>query len=510
MLSQPLVLQRGPRPGDELEVRVEEITSEGLGLAVLDVLLGPQREPRQYTVFVRRAVPGDHVRVRVEQTRRRRITSRIEDFISPSPMRIEPRCRHFGQRTVPGKGCGGCTLQSLSYRHQLAVKERIVKKLMADEGLDPGLVYPVIGQNEPWFYRNKMEFSFGDDEARDFALGLHPAGRKYDILSLEECFLESEFASHLVPATRLWAVAQGFEPYLGTANTGFLRNLIVREGKRTGERMIELVTTADETVHVGGQEMAAEQAARQFCDFLVAYAAEHAASLTSVYWTQYRVARGEVTRYVEHLMAGSPVLHEELHLPAGVRLRFEIHPRAFFQPNSEQAELLYATVLERTGLRTGEQSAVVLDLYCGTGTIGLCLAPFASKVVGIELQPDAVDNARKNAAYNGIENIEFFVGDVGKVLASEEFATAVATAPDIVILDPPRAGLLPEALEHLQALGAARIVYVSCNPKALARDLRLLAKSGYGYTAIQPVDMFPHTYHVENVVVLTKDQAKGP
>ncbi|MFU8805661.1 MAG: class I SAM-dependent RNA methyltransferase, partial [Bradymonadaceae bacterium] len=192
------------------------------------------------------------------------------------------------------------------------------------------------------------------------------------------------------------------------------------------------------------------------------------------------------------------------HLEGTCPLRFEIHPRAFFQPNSAQAEVLYSTVLKKSGLKASAKVGKLLDLYCGTGTIGLCLAPFADRVFGIELQPDAVENARKNARDNGIENIDFFVGDVGKVLESEEFRSAVGDGVDVVIVDPPRSGLFPGAVEQIKAIAAPTLVYVSCNPAALARDLADLKESGYELRSIQPVDMFPQTYHIENVALLEK------
>ncbi len=521
MLNQTVILTKNPKPGDHIEIIIDSLTAEGLGQATFQFQLQPEIELRKCVVFVRYGIPGDRLRVRIQTSRRKRISAVIETILEPSPMRITPRCMHFGQRVssqleqTSKKGCGGCTLQSISYRHQLALKEKTVKKLMADENIDPGKVYPVIGQEDPWFYRNKMEFSFGDDHHRDFALGLHPTGMRHDILSLEECFLESDFASKLVKSARKWSESQGFQPYLTGQKTGFLQSLIIREGKRSGERLIELVTTDDESTELAGVTVTAQHAAQHFCEFLLAYAAEQNEVLSSLYWTQFRNVAGERSGYTEHLMHGLPVLHEEMHLPGNVQLRFEIHPRAFFQPNTLQAEMLYATVLDRTGLvqskeTNGDRSATILDLYCGTGTIGMCLAPFAHKVIGIELQADAVENARRNATLNGITNIEFFVGDVGKVLASPEFSEALSgnpnilKTPDIIIIDPPRSGLMANALAHLEMLNAPRIVYVSCNPKSLARDLRLLRDLGYSFDHIQPIDMFPQTYHIENIVVLNR------
>src|SRR5690554_3681020 len=263
MLSQIVTLLKIPRPGDFIEVTIDSLTAEGLGQATFQFQLEHETEPRTYIVFVRYGIPGDKLRVRIQTSRRKRISAVIESILEPSPIRITPRCMHFGQRVstqleqTSQKGCGGCTLQSISYRHQLALKEKTVKKLMAIEGIDPGKVYPVIGQEDPWFYRNKMEFSFGDDHHRNFALGLHLTGMRHDILSLEECFLESDFSSKLVKSVRVWAESQGFQPYLSGQKTGFLQSLIVREGKRSGERLIELVTIDDDTTELGGKTVSA-------------------------------------------------------------------------------------------------------------------------------------------------------------------------------------------------------------------------------------------------------------
>ncbi len=497
-------LPHSPRHGETFELVIDGLSPKGLGTAAFPCVVGPQEEPKDYTIEVRKAVPGDRVRVSVERRKKRTIYAHIDEILEPSPMRTKPQCKHFGRRELPGEGCGGCTLQSLSYRHQLATKERTIKQLMQGRGVDPGHVLPILGQDEPWYYRNKMEFSFGDTANREFALGLYPKGYRYEVLNLEECFLESKFVSDFLPRVRQWAESLGLEPYLGNKDAGFLRTLTIREGKRTGERMVELTTTHDETALCAGEMVAAADIAQKYCDFVLETADAMDATISSVYWTQQRAVRGEPTRFIEHHLHGSPVLVEKMHLPDDQVLSFEIHPRAFFQPNTLQAEVLYAQVLEKTGLRDAERGqASVLDLYCGTGTIGLCMAPYAKRVVGIEMQPDAVENARKNAEQNGIDNVEFFAGDVGEVLQQDDFKQAAGEV-DLVVVDPPRAGLLPEAREQLKQIDAPRLVYVSCNPRALARDLAELCDFGYQIDTIQPVDMFPHTYHVENVALLEK------
>jgi 23S rRNA (uracil1939-C5)-methyltransferase len=490
------------------ELVIEGLSSQGLGTASKLCVVGPQKEPKDYTFEVRKAVPGDRVRVEVETRRRRTITAHIDEILQPSSMRIDSRCKHFGQREISGEGCGGCTLQLLSYRHQLASKERMIAKLMQAHDLDPGHVLPIIGMDEPWYYRNKMEFSFGDTDQREFALGLYPKGYRYEVLNLDECLLESEFVSDLLPKIRQWAIDLGLEPFQNRGRDGFVRTVTIREGKRTGERMVELTTTHEETAMCGGELVAADEIAQMFCDFVVKTTAQMGGEVTSIYWTQQRAVRGEPTRFIEHHLHGNPVLVEQMHLPGDQVLSFEVHPRAFFQPNTLQAEVLYAQVLEKTGLQSDltnkeQAKARVLDLYCGTGTIGLCMAPFAEHVTGIEREPNAVENARQNAQNNGIDNVSFFAGDVGTVLQQDDFK-ATAGAVDIVVVDPPRAGLLPEAKAQLKEIDAPTLVYVSCNPEALARDLAELQIFGYEIETIQPVDMFPHTYHVENVALLKK------
>lgn len=497
-------LPHSPQSDEKFELDVTGLSLEGEGTASFPALVGPQKEPKDFVFYIRKAVPGDRVRVLVETRRKRRIICRIDEILESSDMRVEPRCKHFGRRELPGEGCGGCTLQSLSYRHQLASKERAVKQLISDAGIDPGLVRPVIGQDEPWFYRNKMEFSFGDTANREFALGLYPKGYRYEVLNLDECFLESTFSAQFVSRVRQWAIQNGLPPYINKKNEGFLRILMIREGKRTGERLVELMTTHRESALFQGSSRPAEDIADAFTGFALDAAQELGGELTSIYWTQQRAIRGEPTRFIEHHMHGQEMLREQMHLPGDQVLDFDIHPRAFFQPNTLQAEVLYAQVLQKTGLLEQGSDQTVLDLYCGTGTIGMCMAPFAERVVGIEMQPDAVENARQNADLNNIENVEFFVGDVGDILKTDAFQAAAGKV-DLVVVDPPRAGLLPDARKHMANMDARRLVYVSCNPKALARDLRELTAAGWSIDSIQPVDMFPHTYHIETVVLLEHD-----
>ena len=505
--SAPLILPRGPRYPDSFEVLIERFNEKGVGVGTLHALIGPQQQPRRYRVNVRKAIPGDRVRVSVEKARKSELTCRVEELLEPAASRIEPECAHFGFREQPGKGCGGCGLQMLGYDDQLRAKHGIVARLFEQAGLPVSLLREPIAARAPFYYRNKMEFSFGDNPQRDFALGLHPVGYRHDVLALTQCMLESEFCSAFVPAVSAAIQALGVRIHSQRTDEGFLKNLVIREGKRTGERLVELVTSSNPHASLEQEELPAEQVARAVCAVIMEQAEALGEPFTSAYWTQHHVKKGEPTRFIEHHMHGEPSLTEQLHLPGDHVLSFEVHPRAFFQPNTLQAEVLYAQVLKDAGLLGAspqERPSLVLDLYCGTGTIGLCMAPYVERVVGVELRAEAVENARDNARKNGIENAEFFAGDVGEVMGSPAFAAYMSQGSEVVVVDPPRAGLVPAAREQLKALAPARIVYVSCNPKSLARDLADLIKRGFRVEKVQPVDMFPQTYHIENVALLTR------
>ncbi len=480
---EPIAIPRGPRRADLFEVAVTDIDAEGFGLGRLPLLIGPQREPRVYRVLVRKGVPGDIVQAYVESSRSNRIEARIDSFIQESPDRVQPRCKHFNVRAEPGSGCGGCTFQSLEYQTQLQVKGDLVRRMLKTAQVDPDLDHPVQGMDDPWYYRNKMEFSFAEGPG-GVSLGLHPTGYKYDVLDLEECFLETDWVAGFLATVRNWARDRKLLTYRPKQSIGWLRTLTVRVGKRTGERQVELTTAP------GGNREDVDDFARLVRE----YSAEHDVTFQSVYWTEHVAQRGHRTRMECEVLYGEPFFREEMRLPDGSNLSFEIHPRAFFQPNTIQAEKLYGLVVKRAAL-AGQR---VMDLYCGTGSIGLFLSRFAEHVVGIEMQPDAVENARRNAVHNGITNIEFHLGDVGTVLSELGLTT------DVVVVDPPRSGLNPLAREMVELTGASRMVYVSCNPASLARDLAGFHKTGWKTLSVEPIDMFPHTYHIENVAVLER------
>ncbi|MDE2040492.1 MAG: 23S rRNA (uracil(1939)-C(5))-methyltransferase RlmD [Elusimicrobia bacterium] len=389
----------------------------------------------------------------------------------------KPRCRHFG-------ACGGCQLQDLSYEQQLLSKSERVERLLKPLGVPLGQARPA---PQAWQYRNKMEFSFGDvyppaPGGPALKLGLKPQGRWYEILDLSECFLLSEETPGLLESVRRWAVEEGLPPFNSRRRVGLLRHLVLREGKNSGERMVVLVTSPGDIPR------------QSFIDAVLrAYPAT----------TIVRGVNGKAsdTAVCDRLAAllGPGFIFEELRL-GGRRLRYRISPQSFFQTNTGGAEALYSLLLEWAG-ELGPRAA--LDLYCGGGGIALALAGVCGKVYGAELNAAAVEDARANAELNAIANAGFFTGSVETLLPS-----LLALGADLAVVDPPRAGLHPAAVKALAAGGPPSLLYVSCNPESLARDLGALA-GHYSPRRAAVLDLFPQTRHVETVVQLDRT-GSGP
>lgn len=454
------------RKGDELELTIESIAFKGKGVAKV------KAGEKPFTVFVSGVVVGDVVRARVFKLKKRWAEAQLLEVVNPSPRRIEARCKHF-------ETCGGCTFQNITYQNQLTTKKQfVVDSFERLGGFEKPPIQDVLASPEQWFYRNKMELSFGLTDKGWFGLGFHVPRRRYDIFRLEECFLESEILGEMAKKVQDFFEKNKVKA-VDSRNEGTLFTLTVREGKNTGERMIILTTSKgpfdwmDEFVYMLQDNFEKE--------------------ITSFYWIERIIKKGSPTQLIEHHQYGEDLLHEKLKLD-DQEFTFSIEPQAFFQPNSLGAELLYSEVLKQIGEHPDE---ICFDLFCGTGTIGIVLAHRFAKVIGVELNASAVKSAERNALLNGITNIEFIVGDVGKTIHKLE------EKPSTLVLDPPRAGLMPQAMEDLIELKPSKIVYVSCNPSTLARDCQLFCEAGYELKNVQPVDMFPQTYHVENVALLT-------
>jgi 23S rRNA (uracil1939-C5)-methyltransferase len=446
------------RQGEELELQIDSLAYGGNGVARLN----------GFVVFVRRGLPGDRVRARVTKVKRGFAEAIAEAVLDPSEQRVDAPCTHF-------PACGGCRFQDLAYDSQVAQKEAQVRNALVRLGgfREPSLE-PILPAASQFHYRNKLEYSFTQTD-QGVGLGFHRAGRWDEVLDIGRCWLTTELGNGIRHAVREWAREERLEPYDQGTQTGYLRHLVVRQGRNTRQALVQLVTAPGERFDTG-----------YLCDVLRRFP-----EVRSIHWA-VNDSPAEVTNLPTALLWGDDAIEEEL---GG--LRFRIRPNAFLQTNTEMAERLYALARELAGL-TGSET--VYDLYCGTGTIGLTLARDALTVWGVEISEESVACAIENAELNGIGNAAFFAGNVGQAL--EELRER-AGPPDVVVVDPPRAGLAGKALRRIGRLGASRIVYVSCNPTTLASDLKVLRdESGYALVRAKPVDMFPHTPHVECVALL--------
>jgi 23S rRNA (uracil1939-C5)-methyltransferase len=450
-----------PRRGDTLELTVDDLAFGGEGVGRAD----------GYVVFVRDGLPGDRLRVRITEARSRFARGVIERVDVPSPDRVPAPCPYFGR-------CGGCRLQHLSYPAQLAFKEKQVRDCLERlGGIETFEVRPILAAPEAFGYRNKMEFTVGGTSATP-VLGLHQAERYDVVLDIERCLLQSDTMNALLDEVRQQTRAGAVSVYDAASGSGLLRFVTIREGRHTGEAMVNLVAAAPDVATV-----------TPVAERLRARVSATTSVMLNVNAKKASVAVGSE----EYLLFGRDHLRESL---AG--LTFQVSANSFFQTNTLQAERLFGVVEAACGL---DGSETVLDLYSGTGAISLLLARRCRAVYGIEVSAAAVADAVRNARANGIENCTFLAGEVRHVLP-ELMREGVRAAA--VVADPPRAGFHPKALSALARLAPARIVYVSCNPSTLARDVGDLAQRGYRLEWVQPVDMFPQTPHIEAVARLRR------
>lgn len=449
------------------------------------------------TAVVKMCLPGQRVRFSVSKVRKGKAEGRLLEVIEKSPLETGSPCSHFGL-------CGGCTYMSLPYREQLKVKGEQAKRLL-DQGLakqeTPWIWEGIKGSPREYEYRNKMEFTFGD-EYKDgpLALGMHRVGSFYDLVTVDGCRIVDSDYRLILQTVREYFAERGVTFFHRLTHLGYLRHLVVRKASRTGEILAALVTSSqnpwreDEQTSRGTEEAllggflerlrSLEQEGRLSGRF--------AGILHIVNDSPADVVRSDRT----DILYGQDFFYEEL-----LGLRFKISAFSFFQTNSHSAEVLYSTVREYVG-DLGGKDRIVYDLYTGTGTIAQLMAPAAGKVIGVEIVEEAVEAARKNAAYNGLDNCRFLAGDVLKVLDEVE------EKPDIIILDPPRDGIHPKALPKIIAYGVAYIVYVSCKPTSLVRDLEVFLANGYLVERAVAVDQFPWTAGIEVVVLLSNTRKK--
>jgi 23S rRNA (uracil1939-C5)-methyltransferase len=442
-----------------LVATVDRLTYGGEGVARVDGL----------AVFVTGAAAGEVVRARVRRVHRRHVEADLVNVENASPDRVAPRCRHFAE------GCGGCCWQHVAYPAQLAAKASSVRDSLERLGGFRDLaIRSIIPAPDAFHYRNKMEFAFHPDGV----LGLHPRGAWYDIIRLHECFLQSPEAVAIVKAAQAFVEGHGISCYHPRSRQGLLRELCVRQSRGTGEILLGIVTSPG--AFPEGKAMATH----------LAQAAPDVAGVV-------RIIRDTPDGAAPP--TASTALYGRDHITEiCASLRFRIHMETFFQTNSAQAERLVEAVKELAGDVEGAQ---VVDVYCGVGLFSLALAAVGARVVGVEIVETAIEAARRNAAENGLTSLSFHAGDARKVLAE---VLTPGLSPKVLVLDPPRAGAGGKVMRRIARASPERIVYVSCNPTTLARDLVELRPFGYTVKAVQPLDLFPQTYHVETVVALTR------
>ncbi len=460
-------------------------------ISVSETAEGPAQDGGTCTVTVKDGLPGQKVRFVVNKVRKGRAQGRILQVLEAAPLEIPSPCPSFG-------ACGGCTYQNLPYEAQIRLKEEQLKRLM-DQSVRGTYAFEEVAESpEKEAYRNKMEFTFGD-EYKDgpLALGMHRRDSFYDIVNVPECRIVDADFHKILSATLTCAASSGLPYYHRVRHTGFFRHLLVRKAAGTGQILVDLVTTSTtganpaegERPQAGG-ETAPEDFLKEWAKSLRTLDLE--GRIVGILHTVNDSVADTVKDEGTEILYGQDFFYEEL-----LGLTFKITPFSFFQTNTRGAQVLYETVRDFAGGTAGQ---VIYDLYCGTGTIAQILAPVAEKVTGVEIVKEAVEAAEENAELNGLTNCSFKAGDVLTVIDE------LTDVPDLIVLDPPRDGVHPKALAKIIGLGVPRIIYISCKMTSLARDMVPMQDAGYRVRGIKGVDLFPGTYHVETVALFEKNK----
>ena len=459
------------RKGDVLTGKVEYVSFPNKAYVRVD---SENPEDNGRMVVVKNSIPGQTVEFMINKKRGDKCEARLLQVLSTSPQETADVCPHFGR-------CGGCTYQSLDYSAQLELKEKQVKEIL-DNAINGEYQFDgIIGSPVNEHYRNKMEFSFGDEvKDGELALGLHKRNSTYDIVTVDGCRIIHDDFCKILMCTLEYFKERNVRYLHKLTHEGYLRHLLVRRTYKTGQILVDLVTTTQETHDLDGWKKA-----------LLNLSLE--GEIAGILHTNNDSLADAVVNDSTELLYGKAYIEEEL-----LGLKFKISPFSFFQTNSLGAEVLYSKAREYMGTT---KDKVVFDLYSGTGTIAQILAPVAKKVVGVEIVKEAVDAAVENARLNGLTNCEFIADDVLKALDNIE------DTPDLIMLDPPRDGINPKALSKIIDYGVNNIVYISCKPTSLARDLQMLQERGYRVKKACLIDLFPGTYHVESVVLLSQQKA---
>lgn len=449
------------KKNETITIHIEDLTSEGNGVGKIN----------GYPIFTPYALPGEEAVVKVVKVTKNLAFGKLLDVKEESPERVEPPCDVFYQ-------CGGCQLQHMSYDLQLEMKRNQVKNVLKKIAhLESVPVHPTIGMNDPWRYRNKVQIPVGEKNG-ELITGFYQPRSHRIIDNMDTCVITDEVSDRGVEAVRRIADRLGIEAYHEETHRGVLRHIMVRTGKMTGETMIVLITRTEKIPHQA-----------ELIDELTKTFPNVKSIIHNINNKRTNVIFGNKTV----VLWGEEYIHDKIG-----DLTFAISARSFYQVNPTQTEKLYRKALEYADI---SQDDIVIDAYCGIGTISLFLAQQAKKVYGVEIVPEAIEDAKKNAELNDITNAEFVVGAAEKVMP---WWTAQGLKPDVIVVDPPRKGCDEALLKAMIDMEPNRIVYVSCNPSTLARDLRILEDGGYETKEVQPVDMFPQTGHVEAIALIQR------
>ena len=447
--------------GSQVTIKIEKTEFPSVGIS----------EFEGKKLYIKGAFPGQTVKGTVKKKRDTYTDVKLVEVLEKAPYEIEAPCPHFGV-------CGGCSSQNLTYEKQLELLSDEVCELFEDKDIPMGMYLGVKGSENTWEYRNKMEFTFGDlEKGGELTLGMHMKGKSFGVLTVDNCMIVDEDFRKVLTVTVEYFRKQNLPYYRVMKREGYLRHLVVRKASNTGELMVNLVTTTQIDFDLSG-----------YTELLKSQT--YKGKLVSVLHTENDSFSDAVVPEKVNILYGRDYIIEEL-----LDLKFKISPFSFFQTNSRGAESLYSIVRDFMG---NGDNKVVFDLYCGTGTIGQIAAHNAKKVIGLELIEEAVEAAKENAKLNGLDNCEFIAGDVAETIKQ------VKVKPDIIILDPPRSGVSPKALDYVIKFNAKEIIYVSCNPKTMVDNLETLLVAGYKVEKSKVKDMFPNTPHAETVVKLTK------
>ena len=453
-----------------IEIRITDLDQEGIGIGHTET---------GFAIFVKDTVPGDRILARIVKVKKNLAFGRVEQVLEPSQDRIKPVC-------AKARACGGCVLQQMAYPAQLVVKQRKVEEsLRRIGGIEHPelLMEPITGMDTPWEFRNKMQFPFGQIDGRT-AVGFY-AGRTHALVPLRDCAVGRPVNQKVMEIVCRWADQFHVPPYDETTHQGLLRHLLIRIGFATGELMVCLVINGRKVPYADKLWAMLEHGVRS-----------SGARLVSLMYNVNTEHTNRILGDHSFTLQGQPYIKDSIG-----PLSFRISPQSFYQVNPVQTQRIYEKAMEYADLSGNE---TVWDMYCGTGTISLFLSQKAHKVYGVEIIPEAIRDARQNAADNGIKNVEFYVGKAEEVVPDWFRTQGAKTQIDVVVVDPPRKGCDPMLLDTLARMQPERIVYVSCNPATLARDVKILEEQGYTLKNVAPFDAFCHTMHCESVAKLIR------